>query len=56
MAVYNAMKGMPITAENAQQIYLTVLKLSGVPYTDSFVLYAPVVEELPTMPVKKISK
>ena len=36
--VYNAQKGNPILPENAQKIKDAVLRLTGVPYTGSFVL------------------
>jgi hypothetical protein len=38
LTVYNAKKGIPITAENAQKIRDAVLRLTGVPYVGSFVL------------------
>ena len=37
-SVYNAIKGHPITPENAQKITDTLFKLTGVPYVGSLVL------------------
>jgi hypothetical protein len=38
LTVYNAKKGTPIMAENAQKIIDAVPRLTGVPYVGSFVL------------------
>ena len=38
LTIYNAKKGNPITPENAQKIKEAVLRLTGIPYTGSFVL------------------
>ena len=35
-SVHNAIKGYPITPENAQKITDTLFKLTGVPYVGSF--------------------
>jgi hypothetical protein len=38
LTVYNAKKGNPIMSENAQKIKEAVFRLTGMPYTGSFVL------------------
>ena len=57
LTVYNAMKGIPITPEQAQQIRHAVLHMSGVPFTGAFVLTEPEpMNQLPTIPMKKRPK
>ena len=57
MTVYNARKGIPITPEHANLIRQAVFMMSGVPFTDSFVLTQPEpIEELPTLPINRIPK
>ena len=57
MTIYNAMKGLPITPEHAQQIHETVLNMSGVAFVGKFVLTRQVTfDELPTIPIKRIPK
>ena len=57
LTVWNAKKGNPITAESAQKIKQALLKLTGVPYTGSFVLFKQQsIDEIPTLPIKKIPR
>jgi hypothetical protein len=54
-AVWNAQKGNPISLENAQKLKGAVYKMTGVPYTDSFVLIKTEPStKLPSTPIKKI--
>lgn len=57
MAVYNAMKGLPITPENARRIRLALWEITGVVYNSTLTLTEPeLVEDAPTIPIKKISR
>ena len=57
VTVYNAVKGFPITPEQAQQLRQAVLHMSGVPFTGAFVLTEPEpMNQRPTIPIKKLPK
>ena len=56
LTVYNAKKGHPITTANAEKIPQALLNLTGVPYTGSFVLLEQQLDQLPTLPIKKMQR
>jgi hypothetical protein len=56
LTVYNAMKGIPITPDHARKIRRAVFQMSGIPFTGSFALTQPPVDQLPTMPIRKLTR
>jgi hypothetical protein len=56
LTIYNAKKGNPITTANAEKIRQALLNLTGVAYTGSFVLSEQQLDQLPTLPSKKIQR
>ena len=52
LIVYNAKKGTPILAENAQKIKDAVHRVTGVPFTGSFAILEQPAHQLP-FPIKK---
>ena len=58
LTIWNAKKGNPITSENAEKIEQALLKMTGIPYTGSFLLIpaSPTADQLPTIPHKRLHR
>ena len=58
LTIWNAKKGNPITAENAEKIKQALFRMTGVAYTGSFVLLqeSSAEKRVSTFPVKKLHK
>ena len=55
LTIYNSKKGNTITPENAQKIKEAVLRLTGIPYTGSFILIQEPSRYIPPIRVRKMS-
>jgi hypothetical protein len=56
LTVYNATKGKPISEEHAHRIRVALYRLTGEVYTGSLPTMGHAVDQLPTLPIRKLPR